>query len=90
MQTQSMEVKVKRIFKLENGTGLKAFADIVVNDALLIKGLKIFSGESGELNVRMPGEKAKDGKWYDNVRCLSKDLKEYIAHEVLAAYESNG
>ncbi len=72
-----------------NDTGLKAFADIVVNDALLIKGLKIFSGESGELNVRMPGEKAKDGKWYDNVRCLTRELKEQIAEVVLEEYKNN-
>ncbi len=86
MQTDTLEVKVHRIYKMQKDGPLKAFADIVINDAIVIKGIKLLDGKQG-LFVSMPQEKAKDNKWYDSVRCLSKDLERKIESEVLAAYE---
>ena len=63
------------------------FADIVVNDAILIKGLKIVE-KNKALFVSMPAEQAKDKKWYDNVRCLKEEVKEQITERVLEAYHS--
>ena len=80
-----LEIKVKRIHKIENSDFLKAFADIIVNDAILIKGLKVFERRSG-LTVAMPSELAKDNKWYDSVRCLNDSIKSQINEIVLEAY----
>ena len=82
---QELEIKVNRVHKIENNKFLKAFADIVVNDALLIKGLKIVE-RNNALFVSMPAEQAKDKKWYENVRCLSDGVKEQITERVLEAY----
>lgn len=86
----NVEIKVKRMHKLPNGRGLKAFVDIVVNDTFLIKSVKVLEGKNG-LFVSMPQEKAKDNKWYDSVRCLNPEVSEHLSQEVLAAYaaESN-
>lgn len=82
---RTLEIKVKRIHRINNSDFLKAFADIVVNDALLIKGLKVLERRDG-LMVAMPSEQAKDNKWYDSVRCLDETVKEQIKETVLEAY----
>ena len=84
-QELELEIKVNRVHKIENNKFLKAFADIVVNDAILIKGLKIVE-KNNALFVSMPAEQAKDKKWYDNVRCLKEEVKEQITERVLEAY----
>ena len=34
----------------------------------------------------MPSEKAKDDKWYENVRCLNNETREQIAEEIISSY----
>jgi len=81
-----LEITVDRIHKMENKGGLKAFVDIKINDALIVKGLKVLDGRTG-LFVGMPSEKGKDDKYYDNVIPLSKELREMISKEVLNAFK---
>ncbi len=83
----SISVSVQRMYRFESDRPLKAFADIIINDALLIKGIKVLEGKHG-LFVSMPQEQAKDKKWYDCVRCLTKEAREYITTEVLLTYNS--
>ena len=87
MEKTLLDVKVQRIFKVENNKFLKAFVDIVINDALLIKSIKVLDGKRG-LFVSMPQEKAKVQKWYDSVRCVRPELHEQISEQVLAAYQA--
>lgn len=80
-------IQVHRIHKLPNGKSLKAFADINVNDALLIKGVRVMDGKRG-IFVTMPREQSvKDKKWYDSVRCLSEEVRSEISEKVLQAYQ---
>lgn len=82
----ALDVRVDRINRLEDKTKkIRGFADIVVNDSLLIKGLQIFEGKNG-LFVSMPRLKAKDNKYYETVRALTPQLKEQIESQVLWAY----
>ena len=86
METNNVTIQVKRIHRLENGRALKAFADITVNEALLVKGVRVLDGKKG-IFVTMPREQStKDKKWYDTVRCLTPQVKEEIAAKVLTAY----
>ena len=86
METKTFEIQVQRMYRFESDRPLKAFADIIVNDALLIKGIKVLEGKNG-LFVSMPQEQAKDKKWYDSVRCLTQDVREQITEVVLAVYK---
>ena len=87
MEINHLSIEVKRIHKLPNGKSVKAFADINVNDALLIKGLRVMDGKKG-IFVTMPREQStKDKKWYDTVRCLTKEVRQAISGKVLEAYE---
>lgn len=83
-----ISVEVQRIYRFDSDRPLKAFVDIIVNDVLLIKGLKVLEGKNG-VYVCMPQEQAKDKKWYDSVRCLTTDVRDKITAVVLGAYNED-
>lgn len=87
MKQEVLELKILKIHRLPEGK-TKAFVDLGVNDALLIKGIRVVDGKEG-LFVAMPSELGKDERWYERVRCLNKEIKGLIAQKVLEAYESN-
>lgn len=78
-------VKVVRLRRLENGSKLKAFADVAIGD-FIIKGFRIVEGKNG-LFLGMPQEKAKDGKWYSSFSSTSKEAQQDLINTVLEAYE---
>ena len=84
---KALEFKVKRIYRLEGNGNTKAFVDLVVNDGLLIKGLRIVNGQKGQF-VSMPREQGKDSKWYDSIRPLNKEIQQQIQSAVLSAYNA--
>ena len=82
----TLKIKAARISKIENNKYLKAFADISLNNSLIIRNLRVIEGDKGPF-VSMPQELSKkDGKWYDTIRCLNKETREEITDKVLAAY----
>ena len=85
MQAQELDLKIVKIHRLPEGSRVKAFVDLGVNDALLIKGIRVVSGKDG-LFVTMPSELGKNERWYERVRCLKKDLKDKIKKQVMEAY----
>lgn len=94
-QTQNETVKgaqamfeVARILRTENGSHLKAFVDLKVGNAVLIKGVRVLANKEGGLFVSMPSQKATDGKYYETVRILAKETKQELQDVILAAYNS--
>jgi stage V sporulation protein G len=87
MLTQNLEFKIAKIHRLPEGSRLKAFVDVSVNDALLIKGLRVVDGKAG-LFVSMPQEQGRDKRWYDLVRCLNEDIQGMISEKVISAYQT--
>jgi stage V sporulation protein G len=83
--SDKLEIKVSRIHKLNGNSQVKAFADICVNDSLLIKGLRIVDGKKG-LFVSMPQEKASNNRWFDSVLPLDKETRAEIVNAVLSSY----
>ena len=79
-------VKMHRLPPEEDGK-VRAFVDLGINDALLIKGLRVVQGKDG-LFVSMPSELGKDERWYERVRCLNRNIKDVIEAKVLDAYQS--
>ncbi len=80
-----LDVKVMNIHHLPEGNRIRAFVDLGVNDAILIKGVKVVDGKKG-LFVSMPSEQGKNEQWYERVRCMNKDVKGIISDKVLEAY----
>ena len=81
-----LNFQVARVHKLSKSGRVKAFIDLKVADVLVLKGLRVVEGPKG-LFVSMPQQQGKDKKWYDTIRCLSKEVRWEISKEVLAAYE---
>ena len=80
-------ITVQKIFKLnKKGSSLKAYAVVVLDDKLLLKGIKIVEGKDG-LFVSMPQQKGKDDKWHETVTFLTSEAKEALQEAVLKAYK---
>ena len=80
-----IKMEVSRIHKLDGTGATKAFVDLVVEDSLIIKGIRVVEGGKG-LFVAMPKEDGKDGKWYSVVVPLKREIKDEIEKIVLEAY----
>jgi stage V sporulation protein G len=85
MANDELRLEVSRLHKLDGSGSTKAFCDLSVFDSILIKGLRIVEGEKG-LFVSMPREEGKDGKWYNTVIALKREIKDEIERLVLEAY----
>lgn len=69
-------------------SSLVAFANITIDDELVIKGLKVVDGKKG-LFVSMPCTQGEDGNYYDDVFPITKECREYISEFVLNSYEDS-
>lgn len=85
MKTDDLKMTVTRIHKLDGDGATKAFCDICVLDSLVINGLRVVEGKEG-LFVSMPREAGKDGKYYNTVIPLRREVKDEIDRLVLEAY----
>ena len=85
MADENLKLEVVRIHKLDGTGSTKAFCDLSVLDMFVVKGLRIVAGEKG-LFVSMPREEGKDGKWYNTVIPLKREIKDEIERLVLEAY----
>ncbi|MBI4706891.1 MAG: septation protein SpoVG family protein [Candidatus Omnitrophica bacterium] len=82
-------IEVARVYKVEKDeSSLKAFVDIKVADAVLIKGIRVMAKKDGGLFAAMPSHLAGDGKYYDTVQFLTPEAKTELQEVVLAAYEA--
>ena len=65
---------------------LCAFASIILNDAFVVKDLKVIEGNTGRF-VAMPSRRGRDGAFHDIAHPLSQETRDMIERMVLAAYE---
>ena len=89
MAVQELELAVKRVTKRDGNGALKAFCDVAIGRAFLIKGVKVVEGKNG-LFVSMPREQGKNGQWYETFIALTSEAREQLSGAVLAAFEANG
>ncbi len=85
MVKDELKLEVAKLHKLDGSGALKAFCDLSILDSFIIKGLRVVEGEKG-LFVSMPQEAGKDGKWYNTVIPLNRQVKDEIEKIVLEAY----
>ncbi|MFA5143939.1 MAG: septation protein SpoVG family protein [Candidatus Omnitrophota bacterium] len=83
--TQDLKLAVTRLHKLDGSSATKAFCDLSILDSLVINGLRVVEGKEG-LFVSMPREEGRDGKWYNTVIPLKREVKDAIEQVVLEAY----
>ena len=68
-------------------SSLKAYADVILDDLLVIKGFKILVGKSGGLFIDMLSKKGKDGKYYDQIEFKANDFRSELRIRILEDYK---
>jgi stage V sporulation protein G len=71
---------------LRNDDKLKAFVSITLEDAFVIRGLKVIKGNSG-LFVAMPSRKRPDGQHQDLAHPINDETRKYLTQIVMGEYE---
>jgi stage V sporulation protein G len=82
MMIEITEVRVS----LRNDDKLKAFVSITLNNAFVIRGLKVIKGNSG-LFVAMPSRKRPDGQHQDLAHPINDTTRKYLTQIVLDEYD---
>jgi stage V sporulation protein G len=78
-------IKIERIRRLNGEGPTKAFCDLLILDAFLVKGLRVVEGKNG-IFVSMPREQGKDGKWYETFHPVSQEMRKGLQELVLESY----
>ena len=85
-----MNITFIKIYPFDTGfhqTSLRAHADVVLDDLLVIKGFKVLAAKSGGLFIGMPSKKGKDGKYYDQIEFKVNYFQSELRTCILEAYK---
>jgi len=66
-------------------SSLRTYAEVTLEEFLVIKGFRILVGKSSGLLVGMPSKKGKDGRYYDQVEF--KKNSSILRDRILEAYK---
>jgi len=80
-----VEITEVRII-LRDEEKLKGFANVTFDNAFVIRGMKIISGNKGYF-ISMPSRKRPDGTHQDVAHPVNNETRRIIEEKVLAAYE---
>jgi stage V sporulation protein G len=71
--------------RLVDNDRLRAWATITLNQAFVIKGIRIIRGNQ-RVFVAMPSKQQKDGKYQDIAHPICKDFRDYLEQRILDVY----
>lgn len=81
-----MSMKLEaRISTIVGEPTLKAYASICIDDAILIKGLKVINGKHGRF-VAMPSKKDNRGEFRDVCFPITTEARRAVEEAILEAY----
>ncbi|MEZ0324215.1 MAG: SpoVG family protein [Hydrogenothermaceae bacterium] len=81
------EVKVYPFDTGKIGGRVRAVAEVVIDDILLIKDIKIVQSKTGGLFLSFPKKRSSSGKFIDIIQPLDKDFSEMIRRAVVDKYK---
>ena len=85
-----MNITTIKIYPFDLGSSqssLRAYADVVLDDLVLIKDFRILNSKSGGLFIGMPSKMGKDGKYYDQVEFTTEESQSLLRSRILEAYK---
>jgi len=71
---------------MRNEDKLKAFANVTFDNAFVIRGMKIISGNKGFF-LSMPSKKRSDGTYQDVAHPVNSEMRRMLEEKVLEAYK---
>ncbi len=82
-----MEITSVKIRKFEReGSRMKGFASVVVDNAIAIHDIRIIEGDNG-LFIAMPSRKTPTGEYKDTVHPINQEVRTLFEKEILDAYD---
>lgn len=84
-----MEITDVQIIKMEGKGKLLAYANIVLNEAIVLKGIKLINGERG-LFIVMPSQtliKRREIKRFEYYHPINNDVRKLIEQAIIENYE---
>lgn len=84
-----MEITEIRVFKMENKGKLLGYANVVLNNSIVLRGIKIIDGTKGKF-IAMPARldsKAIKPRFREFYHPINSESREIISNAVLQAYE---
>ena len=82
-----MNLKVDKIYKVEDGTKLKGSASVIIDDCFKITGIKIIEGKEG-LFLAMPNRVLSDGTKRDIVHPINEETRALFNEVIIGAYNN--
>lgn len=82
-----MEITSVKIRKFEReGSRMKGFASVVIDNAIAIHDIRIIEGDNG-LFIAMPSRKTPVGDYKDTVHPINQEVRTIFEKEILDAYD---
>ncbi|MRR51736.1 MAG: septation protein spoVG [Rhodocyclaceae bacterium] len=81
---QITEIRVS--LRQGDDTKLLAFANITIDNAFAVRGIKIIQGTSGPF-IAMPSRKLADGTYKDIAHPINAQTRQELERQILAEYE---
>ena len=81
-----MKIRVLRMKKLTSDSKLKAFVDVIIDEAVIINGCQIFQGPNGMFAMPPSQKNQKDGKYYPVVKISDQATANEFNHVIMAAF----
>lgn len=75
-----------KVYPVKNNGNLLANASIEI-EGIVIKGFKVVEGRDSDF-VSWPSQKGKDGKYYDQVFALNKNIRREVEESILEEYDN--
>jgi len=83
-----MKITEIKIYPVEDGGRLKAYATMVFDDCFIVRDLKVIEGDKGFF-VSMPSRKRKDGSFRDIVHPLNSGTRTDVEKSIIEEYNKN-
>jgi len=80
-----MNITDVKVFIRENNQ-LKAFVNIVIDDAFIIRNIKVIEGEKG-LFVAMPSRRVSNGEYRDIAHPINTDTRKQVESIIIEKYK---
>ena len=87
-----MEVRIKKFYpfllKMKNAT-LLGYADIILDDLLEIRGIKLLKKPNGGIFITPPAVQNERGEYFEIIKFLDRELREKIRKALSDYYKEH-
>ncbi len=79
-----------KIYPFEPGEvfkNLRAYAEVTLNDSLVIKGIRVLENENGGLYIGFPSQMGKENEYRDLIVPKTPELKKHLRDQIIKSYK---